>query len=142
MTSTTTPTRPSTPKPLAAWHEVVRTGDLAPFEAVLAEDAVFQSPALHAPQKGKAMVALYLRGAMMVLGNPTFHYVEEWVGPRSAVLEFETTLEGLVVNGVDILHWDEEDRVTNFRVMVRPYKALTALMAAMAKLLEAAKTGG
>jgi len=68
--------------------------------------------------------------------------VDEWIGPRSAVLEFEGRIEGLDINGVDIVRWNEEGQVTHFKVMVRPFKALTALMAAMAKLLEASKGAG
>lgn len=127
------------PKPIAVWHECVVQNDLTAFEALLRDDAVFQSPALHKPQIGKAMVSMYLRGAMMILNNGTFHYVDEWVGPRSAVLEFEARIDGLDINGVDIVRWDDDERVTHFKVMVRPFKALTALMASMAKLLEATK---
>jgi len=122
---------------LARWHEAVATNDLTGFEAIVAEDAVFESPALHKPQVGKAMVSMYLRGALMVLNNGSFRYVEEWVSARSAVLEFTATIDGLAVNGVDILRWNDEGRVTGFKVMVRPYRGLTALMAAMKKLLEA-----
>ncbi len=122
---------------LARWHEAVATNDLTGFEAIVAEDAVFDSPALHKPQLGKAMVAMYLRGALTVLNNGSFRYVEEWVSARSAVLEFTATVDGFAVNGVDILRWNDEGLVTGFKVMVRPYKGLTALMAAMKKLLDA-----
>lgn len=124
------------PDVLAKWHEAVKTHDLTVFEAIVADDAVFESPAIHKPQAGKAMVSMYLRGAMMVLNNGLFRYVEEWVSERSAVLEFVAKVDGLDVNGVDIIRWNGEGRVTGFKVMVRPYKGLTALMAAMKKLLE------
>lgn len=127
--------------PLALWHQALAQNDLTAFEAILAEDAVFLSPALHRPQAGKAMVSMYLRGAMAILNNGTFHYANEWVGPRSAVLEFEARLDGLDINGVDIIHWDDHGKVTQFKVMVRPYKGLTALMTSMAKLLDAVKAG-
>lgn len=125
------------PNVVAVWHEAVTKNDLTAFEAIVADDAVFESPALHKPQVGKAMVSMYLRGAMMALNNGSFRYVEEWLSARSAVLEFEATVDGLLVNGVDILRWNDEGRVTSFKVMVRPFKGLTALMAAMKKLLEA-----
>lgn len=129
------------PPPLAIWHEAIAQNDLTAFEAIVADDAVFLSPALHRPQQGKAMVSMYLRGAMAILNNGTFRYAEEWVGPRSAVLEFTARIDGLDINGVDIIHWNDEGKVTQFKVMVRPYKALTALMASMAKLLESVKSG-
>lgn len=125
------------PKVLETWHACVAKNDLADFEAIVADDAVFVSPALHAPQQGKAMVSMYLRGALHVLNNGTFRYVEEWIGERSAVLEFVAKVDGLDVNGVDIIHWNADDRVTSFKVMVRPFKGLTALMTQMKKLLEA-----
>jgi hypothetical protein len=121
---------------LARWHAAVKANDLTGFEAIVADDAVFESPALHKPQLGKATVSMYLRGALMVLNNGSFRSVDEWVSKRSAVLEFTAEIDGLVVNGVDILRWNEEGLVTSFKVMVRPYKGLMALMAAMKKLLE------
>lgn len=130
------------PTPLAVWHEAVRGRDLTAFEAIVAEDAVFRSPAIHTPQVGKALVSMYLRGALMVLGNEHFRYVEEWVGPRSAVLEFEAKVDGLDIDGVDILHWNDAGQITSFKVMVRPFKGLTALMAAMKALLERVNAGG
>lgn len=124
-----------TPKPLAIWHEALKNHDLTPFEAILAEDAVFSSPALHKPQVGKAMVSMYLRGAMLVLDNGSFRYVGEWVGERSAVLEFEAKIGAFDVNGVDMIRWNDAGQVTHFKVMVRPFKGLTALMEEMKKLL-------
>jgi hypothetical protein len=125
-----------TPTPLAAWHECVARNDLAAFEALIADDAVFQSPAIHTPQPGKALVVGYLRAALVVLNNEHFRYVNEWTSARSAVLEFEAQVDGLAVNGVDMVHWNDEGKVTRFKVMVRPFKALTALMTAMKKQLE------
>lgn len=127
------------PRPITVWHEAVTSRDLTRFEDLLTDDAVFLSPALHTPQVGKALVSMYLRGAMIVLNNGSFRYVDEWLGPRSAVLEFEARVEGLEVNGVDIVRWNDDERVTHFKVMVRPFKGLTALMAEMKKLLEAVK---
>lgn len=126
-----------TPKPLAIWHDAVKSNDLTAFEAIVEDDAVFLSPAIHRPQVGKAMVSMYLRGAMLVLNNGSFRYTDEWVNDHSAVLEFEATVGGLTVNGVDILRWNTNERITSFKVMVRPFKGLTALMAEMKKLLDA-----
>jgi hypothetical protein len=125
------------PKVVAVWHECVARNDLTAFEALVEDDAVFESPALHKPQVGKAMVSMYLRGALLVLNNGSFRYVDEWISARSAVLEFEAVVDGLQLNGVDIIRWNDGERVTSFKVMVRPFKGLTALMAAMKRLLEA-----
>jgi hypothetical protein len=124
--------------PVAVWHDAVAKNDLTDFEALVADDAVFESPALHTPQAGKALVSMYLRGAMVVLNNGSFRYLDEWRAERSAVLEFEAVIDGLRVNGVDIIRWNDEGRVVGFKVMVRPFKGLTALMGAMKKLLEGA----
>lgn len=127
------------PTPLAAWHALVESRDPAALDALLAEDAVFHSPALHKPQQGKARVKAYLSAAIQVLGSDSFRYVRELTGERDAVLEFETELDGLVVNGVDLIRWNDEGRITDFKVMVRPHKALEALMTRMAAALQAGR---
>lgn len=117
------------------WHRLMRARDAAGLGDLIAEDCVFQSPAVHSPQRGKALTIKYLSAAQKVLGTPSFHYVEEWIGEHSAALEFELDLDGIHVNGVDIIHWNADDRITNFRVMIRPVKALQAVMPAMADVL-------
>jgi hypothetical protein len=114
------------------WHDYVERGDPVLLEALIAEEAVFQSPAVHSPQVGKAITLKYLRAAMVVLNNESFRYLGEWVGPESAVLEFEAEVDGLTVNGVDMIWWNEAGQITRFKVMVRPLKALNALVARMA----------
>ena len=117
---------------IARWHEHVAQGDPALLDALIAEDCVFQSPAVHSPQVGKAITLKYLRAAMTVLNNPTFRYLGEWVGADSAVLEFEAEVDGLTVNGVDMIWWNEAGQIIRFKVMVRPLKALNALVVRMA----------
>ncbi|MBA4042152.1 MAG: polyketide cyclase [Sphingobium sp.] len=117
------------------WHRLLHARDVAGLEALIADDCVFQSPAVHTPQVGKALTIKYLSAAMQVLGTPDFRYAEQWVGDRSAVLEFELTLEGIHINGVDIIHWNDANQITNFRVMVRPIKGLQTLIPAMAAVL-------
>lgn len=122
--------------PIAAWHRSVEAR-LDGLEDLLAEDVVFQSPAMHTPQAGKPIVARYLRAAMTVLNHHgDFRYTGEWRAPASAVLEFETKLGDSVVNGVDIIHWNSDGRIVLFKVMVRPLKALNALIAAMGAQLK------
>ena len=123
-------TSPSMPEPIAAWHRLAETRGPAGLAALLAEDCVFRSPAVHTPQPGKDLTTAYLGAALVVLG-PTLRYVEEWYAASSAVLEFEAEVEGLSVHGVDMIRWDDHDRITSFTVMVRPHKGLEALMGAM-----------
>jgi hypothetical protein len=122
------------PKAVQAWHAVVESGDPARLDALLADEVVFRSPAVFAPQEGKDLTAQYLRSAMAVLG-PTLRYVQEWYGPSSAVLEFEAELDGMYVHGVDMLRWNDEDRLISFTVMVRPMRGLTKLVEHMAAQL-------
>jgi hypothetical protein len=125
------------PSALATWHRLVRTQDPAGLDELLAEDAVFVSPVVHTPQRGRPIAAAYLRAAFHVFFNPTFRYVREIVGPNDAMLAFETTIDGIVVNGVDILRWNDAGRIVEFKVMVRPLKAIQLIHARMAAMLQA-----
>ena len=124
------------PAALAAWHALVEAGDPARLADLLADDVVFRSPAVFRPQEGKALTTMYLTGALTVLG-PTLRYVDEWFDERSAVLEFEADLDGAYVQGVDMMRWGADDRLTSFTVMVRPLKGLQALVTKMGALLQA-----
>jgi hypothetical protein len=121
---------------LAVWHDIVTRRDTAPLAQLLADDVVFHSPVVHTPQLGKAITTLYLRGALQVLNTEHFHYVREIVGARDALLEFETRIDGLHVNGVDLIRWDDSGRIVDFKVMVRPLKAINALHQKMGELLQ------
>lgn len=121
---------------LQRWHEVVRTRNPAMLNQILADDAVFHSPIVFRPQQGKDLVALYLTGAMQVIANETFRYVREVVDGRVAVLEFETEIDGVHVNGVDMITWNEQGLITDFKVMLRPLKAIMIVQQRMAELLE------
>lgn len=124
------------PNAIAKWHEIVAARSLSGLDDLLADDVVFQSPAVHTPQAGKAVTKRYLHAALHVLNNGNFRYMGEWYGESSAVLEFETVIDGIQVNGVDIIHWDATDRIVRFKVMVRPVKALQTLMPLMAAELQ------
>ena len=119
------------------WHEVARARDAAGLDALLAEDAVFVSPVVYKPLRGKALTAKYLSAALQVLGNSNFRYVEQWVGPASAVLEFATVIDGIEVEGVDIIGWNAEGRIDRFKVMIRPLKAIEVVRQRMAAALMA-----
>lgn len=121
--------------PITAWHAYVATRDPAALDALLADDVVFRSPAVHTPQTGQAITARYLTAAMQVLGSADFRYTGEWRGEQSAVLEFATQVDGLEVHGVDIIGWDAAGRIDSFTVMIRPLKGLTAVVSRMAATL-------
>lgn len=120
---------------LHRWHALIEARDYAGLDDLLAEGAVFESPVVHTPQVGKAITAKYLASAMTLLNNGTFRYLGEWTAERSAVLEFACDLDGIAVNGVDMIWWDEADRITRFKVMVRPLKAINMLHQKMGELL-------
>lgn len=120
---------------IAAWHECVETGDPVKLDALLHEDATFHSPVVHTPQRGKSITLMYLMAAFKVLNGDSFTYVREVVGPSDAVLEFTTTIDGIDINGVDIIHWGDDGRITDFKVMIRPLKAINLVHQMMASML-------
>ena len=122
---------------LTLWHDIVKKRDAAGLAAILADDAVLESPVLHTPQNGKAITTMYLGAALSVLVNDSFHYVNQWHAERSAVLEFETTVEGITINGVDMIFWNEAGQINRFKVMVRPLKGLNKLHELMGRMLQA-----
>ena len=125
------------PQAIEKWHELVDTRDPRGLDALLTDDVVFESPVVHTPQAGKAITTKYLASALVVLNNEHFHYVGEWFGPTSGVLEFATEVNGVKINGVDIITWNADNRITHFKVMVRPLKAVNMLHQMMAAQLVA-----
>ena len=121
--------------PIGIWHRLVRDQDPSGLERLLDDDVVFVSPLVHAPQRGKKLAALYLGAAFQVFFNPSFRYVREIVGPSDAMLEFETEIDGVLVNGVDIIKWNEAGRIVEFKVMLRPLKAINLIHERMAAML-------
>ncbi len=127
---------PDQPLALRAWHAVAESQDPALLDDLLADDVEFRSPAVFTPQRGKALTTQYLRSALVVLG-PSLRYVSEWHDENSAVLEFEADLDGVFVQGVDMLRWNSEDRLVSFTVMVRPLRGLQKLIELMGRQLTA-----
>lgn len=128
--------------PVARWHALVAARSPNGIGALLAEDVVFHSPVVHTPQRGKPVTRLYLTAAFSVFFNDSFTYVREVIGARDAVLEFEVTMDGLLVNGVDMLRWNEAGLLTEFKVMLRPLKAINLIHAKMGEMLAAFQGGG
>jgi len=122
---------------IKSWHQLLSRRDTTGLENLLADDAVFHSPIVHTPQRGKDMTALYLSAAFQVLVNDSFHYVREVEGANDAVLEFAVVIDGVQVNGVDMIRWNEEGKITDFKVMLRPLKAINLIHQKMAEMLEA-----
>ena len=124
-----------TPPVIARWIDIIESGRTSELQDLLAEDAVFYSPAVFSPQQGRELTLAYLGAAAKVFGDTDFHYVEKWYGERSAILEFAATIEGKYVNGIDMIHWNDAGKIVAVKVMVRPLKGLQALMPRMAELL-------
>jgi hypothetical protein len=125
---------------LARWHAYMESGgDPALLSALIAETCVFHSPVVHTPQVGKPVVMAYLLAAAQVLGNDAFHYVRELVDGDEVMLEFVTELDGISVNGVDIMRFNADGEISDFKVMVRPLKAINAVWQMMGAQLAAAK---
>ena len=117
------------------WHQLIEDRNAAGLDDILADDAVFHSPVVHTPQRGKALTKLYLSAAIMVLGGSKFEYVREVVGESDAVLEFTAELDGIIINGVDMVHWNEDGKIDDFKVMIRPLKAVNLLHGLMKQML-------
>ncbi|WP_211453924.1 nuclear transport factor 2 family protein [Collimonas antrihumi] len=118
------------------WHEIVRSRDITSLKALLADDVVFESPVVHTPQSGNAITSKYLAAALHVLNNGPFRYLNEWLGPDSAVLEFQTTCDGILINGVDMITWNDKGLITHFKVMIRPLKAVNKIHELMGQMLQ------
>jgi ketosteroid isomerase-like protein len=124
---------------LDAWHKIVAARDARALDALLADDVVFHSPVVHTPQRGKALTTMYLAAAIRVFTAGPFRYVREVTGKSDAVLEFETELDGILVNGIDMIKWDAEGRIVDFKVMIRPLKAINLIHQQMGEMLAAGR---
>jgi hypothetical protein len=120
---------------LAKWYGFMKSRDPEALRDLLHPDVIFESPVVHAPQRGRDITFKYLMGAVKVLGVPGFTYLGEWHNDTGAVLEFETVIDGIRINGVDLITFDGDDRITHFKVMVRPLKAINLLHSLMAEQL-------
>ena len=119
------------------WHRIVRERDIDALDGLLADDVVFHSPVVHTPQRGRPITAMYLAAAVVVFGNETFRYVREWHATHEAVLEFLVTIDGIEVNGVDMIRWNDAGRIVDFKVMLRPLKAINLIHEKMGAMLQA-----
>ncbi len=127
--------------PLQRWHDYVESHDPALLQDMLHDNATFHSPVVHTPQQGKAITAAYLTAAMHVFSGNDFRYLRTFDCGERAVLEFQTEIEGISINGIDIIEWDADGLITDFKVMVRPLQAMQKLHQKMGEMLAAAKAG-
>ena len=134
------------------WYEVIKSDNPDKYDEVLAEDCVFYSPVVYTPQRGREITKMYLMAAGGVFGGEDspkkilnekstskFKYIKEIIGENSAVLEFETEIDGIYVNGIDLISWNEENKITEFKVIVRPLQAVNKLHQQMQDMLERMK---
>lgn len=127
---------PTAAENLSRWHAHVKAPDHANLWDMLHPDAVFESPVVHTPQRGRDIVFKYLASADKVLGGEGFTYTGEWLNAHGAILEFENTINGIKVNGIDMITWDEDGRIAHFKVMVRPLKAIQMVHQMMGEMLQ------
>jgi hypothetical protein len=120
---------------LDKWYAYIKSHDRAALWDLLDPEAVFESPVVHTPQRGRDITFKYLLGADKVLGGPGFRYIGEWRSDTGAVLEFENEIDGIRINGVDIITFGNDGRITHFKVMVRPLKAINLLHRLMGEQL-------
>ncbi len=121
--------------PLATWHQTLKEKNVQNIPSLLADDVVMHSPVVHTPVAGKKIVTLYLTAAFHTLVNEHFTYVRELSDANTAILEFTTEIDGIFINGVDMITWNEEGLITDFKVMVRPLKAVNMLHQKMGAML-------
>ncbi|HMQ27283.1 MAG TPA: nuclear transport factor 2 family protein [Acidimicrobiales bacterium] len=145
------------------WHAHLRGELPGGLDELLHDDVVFYSPIVFTPQEGKAITSLYLAAAGQALPGEggggiadggegggdgvaerpagAFRYTKKVLSGDTAVLEFETTVEGKYVNGVDIIRCDADGKIVEFRVMIRPLQAVNAVHQQMAATLERLQQG-
>ena len=134
------------------WYEVIKSDNPDKYNEILAEDCVFYSPVVYTPQRGRELTKMYLMAAGGVFGgedspkeildetSPSkFKYIKEIIGENSAVLEFESEIDGIYVNGIDLISWNEENKIIEFKVIVRPLQAVNKLHQQMQDMLKKMK---
>lgn len=125
---------------LDVWYDYMKAHTSAGLLDQIADDAVFHSPVVHSPQSGKHMVFAYLNAAEGAFANSGFQYVDEIIAVdgRKAMLEFTCEIDGIHINGIDIIHWNEAGKIEKFKVLIRPMKAMNKIWKKMGEMLEKA----
>ena len=118
------------------WHDLINNDDLNKLDAILADDAVFSSPVVFNPMKGKEITKMYLYAAGQSFNMDKFKYTREIHDEMYSVLEFETYIDEISVNGVDMIEWNEDGKIKDFKVMIRPFKAVQKVQEKMVEALD------
>jgi hypothetical protein len=126
--------------PLEIWHQAIKERNTNHLNTILADDVVLHSPIMHNLIEGKKMVTFYLMAAFQTFVTPEFTYVRELADDSNAILEFTTEIDGIFVNGMDMISWNEEGKIIDFKVMVRPLKAINLIHEKMKMMLEMQKS--
>lgn len=118
------------------WHEVINSDDMNALDNIIAEEAVFSSPVVFTPMEGKEITMMYLHAAGQSFNMEKFRYTKEIHDGMNSVLEFETYIDDISVNGVDMIEWNQDGMISNFKVMIRPFKAVQKVQEKMVEALE------
>ena len=118
------------------WHKVIESDDLKMLDEIIADNAVFSSPVVFKPMEGKEITMMYLHAAGQSFNMEKFKYTKEIHDDMNSVLEFETYIDDISVNGVDMIEWNEDGKISNFKVMIRPFKAVQKVQEKMIEALE------
>jgi len=125
----------SAKKFIHAWHENFLSGNHDFLDDILDENVVFKSPVVFKPLEGKLITKMYLMAAGQSFNMENFKYVRELHDGLSSVLEFETLIDDISVNGIDMIQWNEHGKIVDFKVMVRPIQAVNKVHKKMAEAL-------
>jgi len=124
---------------IKSWHQAIENISEEALAEVLADDVVFHSPVVHTPQEGKKRTSMYLESALSVLKNEAFVYKREVLDGMNAMLEFSTEIDGIIINGVDIIRCDERGKIVDFKVMIRPLQAINLVHKKVGEMLSLSK---
>lgn len=122
--------------PIPRWHELVERQDLSIFDEIFHDDCVFYSPLVFQPKEGKALTKQFLSAAARMFNEADhFTYVKEVIDETSAVLVFHSKIDGIFIEGIDMITWNEEGLITEFKVFIRPMKGIMKVATTMQKQL-------
>ena len=121
---------------ISSWHKVMKNYELDDLDNILSEDVVFFSPVVFKAMNGREITKMYLSAAGKSFNLEKFQYTNEIHNGMHSILEFETFIDDISVNGVDMIEWDEDGKIVNFKVMVRPLKAVQKVQQKMVEALE------